>query len=411
MEKQRIKNRSPIAKIFCLCIVLMCVFTFASCDLNGNKSHDCTFSGTQLNSDNQSDFVTKVEGNYGQKIYTYYLGKSITLTNTLQIPEGTFVGICTAEFTITAKSNNTELPLFTVVDTNGDGVVGDGGVFLFRCGTHAYHSKKQYRYVEQTVVDFYGRSGSSFYSRFSSSTICISLREDTHISSAYTSWVIPAGKSLYVCTNGYSFTYDLDLESAGGALAVFNCQNPAYHECLHLNDAAPCIDSSMLPELYAQMNAAEPGAELHAYLGSNLSWTDEIVVPEGVRIVICLNGYSATGPIREGTYTVTEKDPETGADVSVEKQCGEIIFFDCSYHLCTGVCTTGEMLALNKKSIDWTVSLLRKHVADPDSPATIYCVLEDDISIPAIEGVNLVVCVNGFKNRDNVCLTKTVGLC
>ena len=115
MEKQRIKNRSPIAKIFCLCIVLMCVFAFASCDLNENKSHDCTFSGTQLNSGNQSDFVTKVEGNYGQKIYTYYLGKSITLTNTLQIPEGTFVGICTAEFTITAKSNNTELPLFTVV--------------------------------------------------------------------------------------------------------------------------------------------------------------------------------------------------------------------------------------------------------------------------------------------------------
>ena len=411
MSKEQSKKRSHIVKIFCLCVVLTCIFTFASCDLNGNKEHDCIFSGSQLNPDNQNSIVSTIEGSTGHKVYTYYLGKNITLADTLEVPEGTFVGICTGEFTITAaNSSNATLPLFCVVDSNKDGVTEDGGVFLFQCGTHAYHSKKAYKYMDQSAVDFYGRSGESLYSRFPSSTTdyTISLRADLHISASYTSLIIPSGKTLNVCTNGYRFTTDLNLEQGGGRLAVFNCQSSSYHECLHLNDDAPCVDQSMMPTLSQQVQNAAPGTEIHAYLGSDIEWSGDLTVPEGVTVLVCLNSHSATGSVNEGTYTVTEKDPETGEDVTVEKKCGDLIFFDCSYHLCTGICTTGEMLALNKNSIDWTVRLLEKYVADPESPATIYCVLEDDVAIPAIEGVNLVVCVNGFKTRENVWLTKTV---
>lgn len=396
---------SSFLKICCLCVILSCVFILVSCDLNGNVEHDCIYSNSQLNEDNKSSFVSRVEKSSGHQIYTYYLSKSVTLAETLSVPEGTFVGICLGEFNITVGNGD---PLYKVVDANGDGVTEDGGVFLFNCGVHAYHSKKQFQYMDQAAIDFFGRSGYSIYSRFSASELGISLRTDLHISAAYTSFIIPEGKTLNVCTNGHKFTYDLNLEANGGKLAVFDCQSASYHECLHLIDDAPAVDQSMLETLYANVMNAQPGAEIHAYLKGDISWAQEMVIPEGVSVMVCLNGHTATGPIREGTYTATVINELTGEEETVEKECGDIIFFDCSYHLCTGICMTGEMLALNNNSIDWTVRLLEKYVADVDSVPTVYCVLEDDVDVPLIEGVNLVVCVNGFKNRDNKWLTKTV---
>ena len=408
MERKSSAKRSLFVKVFCLCAVFACIFALASCEIGSTTSHDCIYSSNQLNRSNFSNFRSQVESKSNTGTYYYYLGEKVTFTGTLKIPEGTYVGICLGKFELINSDGGA---LYEVIDTNGDGQVADGGIFTFVCGAHAYHGGNVYNYVDQNAIEMFGRSGDSIYGRhFKSNTeYCISLRSDLHISADYTSFVIPAGKILNVCTNGYNFTYDLDLESNGGRLAVFNCKDSNFHECLRLHKDALAITQNELSDMLTALDSAVPGDEIHLYLIGDVSWDGELVIPEGVTMVVCLNGHSMDGVIKKGTDASTVKNEETGEEVLVETTYGNAFVFDCSHHICTGICTTGEVLALNNNSIDWTVDMLKNYVADPESPTTVYCVLEDDVDVPVIEGINLFVCVNGFKNRDNEWITKTDG--
>ena len=397
-----------IAKICLICIILSCIFIFASCTGNTTKKHDCTYGGKQLVTDGITNFRSTVENRNKVGTYTYYLGSNINLTTPLQIPEGTFVGICVDEFKITL--NNTTAEIYTIVDTDGNASNNVGGVYFFDCSTHAIHSKVAYQYIEQNAFDFFGRSGASLYDAMGANqdSYSISINTDINIPASYQSLVIPEGKTLYVCTNGHKFNCSVDLESAGGRLAVFDCKQSGFHECLHLDDAAVGITQENMVDLSKGLTDAKPGDEIHVYLNSDIIWDGELAVPNGVTIVLCLNGHSATGSVKKGTYTVPVID-ENGVESTETLSYGDFIVFDCSHHLCSGVCMTGEMLAINRNSITWTEQYLRDYIADPEDPVTVYCVLEDDISVPLIEGINFVVCVNGFKNRDNQWLTKEVG--
>ena len=395
-----------IAKICLICIILSCIFIFASCVNSTTKTHACTFGGTQITSSSLTEFKNTVQNRNITGTYTYYLGEKITLDASLQIPEGTFVGICVDEFSITVKNN---AALFTIVDTDGDPSNNKGGVYLFDCEPHAIHSKVTYQYVDQTAFNFFGDSGASMYNAMGAgkNSYAISLKTDINIPSSYESLVIPAGKTLYVCTNGYSFNSSVNLERNGGRLAFLNCKDPGFHECLYLDDGAVGITQDTLSNFSTALADTINGEEIHVYLNGDIAWTGELEIPTGVTVRICLNGYSVEGAVKKGTYTVTETD-ENGATVTLEKPYGELVVFDCSHHLCSGVCMTGEMLSLNKNSIAWTEDLLRNYFADPENPETVYCVLEDDVDVPLIEGVYLLVCVNGFPNRENQWLTKTV---
>ena len=407
MTRHGARRSSVIAKICLICIILSCIFIFASCGDNNTKTHDCAFGGKQLTSGSLNDFKNTVQSKYQVGTYTYYLGEKITLDAPLQIPEGTFVGICVDEFSITVKNN---APLFNIVDTDNDSTNNRGGVYLFDCEPHAIHSKVTYQYVEQTAFNFFADSGASLYDAMGANknSYAISLNENINLPASYESLVIPAGKTLYVCTNGYSFNSAVNLEANGGRLAFLNCKESTFHECLHLDDGAFGITQADLANISTVISGLTKGDELHLYLIDDIEWTEEIEIPTGVGVAICLNGHSATGPVKQGTYTVTETDETTGESVDVEVPYGHFVVFDCSHHLCSGVCMTGEMLSLNVNSIDWIEALLRKYIADPEDPQTVYCVLEDDVEVPLIEGVHLVVCVNGFVNRENEWLTETV---
>lgn len=386
MKMNRGRKTIGFIKLICLSVLLASVFTLTSC--NNSGPHSCIYSVNAVNSDTQNSFIANITNNEHllteNQMMFYHLDIDFAATEKLKIPEGRFVGVCLGN----GKKFDAQ---YEVIDANNDGTVGAGGIYTYTCGTHGIHSKNNFVYIEQNLIDMFSHSGASLYEiladRFpdSANNINVALRENVHISDTEINrsiFTVPADKTLNVCLNGFTFTSDFDMMANGGMLIQFNCQDPSYHECLHLMDNAVPINQSNFDVIFQLIASKDPGT-YHAYLTSDISWDDVRSVSAGTEINVCLNGFNATGSV----------------DNAQEK--GKIYFFDCSHHLCQDICVSGEMFPINSNSAQWTLEYVVAKYANTSNPPTIYCVLEDDIDVPVIPGLNLRICLNGFKGRDD----------
>ena len=413
MEKNRNRIYSALKRLVCLSAMLACMFALSACEIDipsPGSDHTCAYHGTRISNEGDiTSFKDTVQRGSNSALH-YYLAKDVNLEAKLTIPEGTYVGICVRKYNI--QLNGTivnDSDLYTVTDTNNDGFIEPSGIYTFKCGEHAMHGKEMYYYVDQNAVDFFADCGENIFSRISqSSSVCnIALRENLNFDSNSSSFVIPAGKTLKVCTYGYGFTYGANLKSAGGHLITINCLDDNYHDCLRLADDAPAINQSNLPNVLQMMQGITSGT-VEGYLIGDISWTGTLSVPDGVTAFICLNGHSATGDIKTGRVIEQILDSETGLYVDTVVNYGNIFFFDCSNHICSGICHNGMMYALNENSVDRTMDSLRLALSLEQINEPVFCVLEDNVDIPAIEGVLLSVCVNGFPMRESEWIVKNI---
>ena len=411
MKKNDKKLFGSLMKMAFICVVLTCVFAFTSCD-SGSSLHNCAFGGipVKTSSDNTSQeisiqsFVDRMQeaisADKNNKLLMFYLASNVKLEKEVILPEGRFVGICKGAFDI-------ENLQYTVVDSNGDGIIEDAGIFTFVCGMHGGHGDRAYTYVDQSIIDLFGRSGVNMFERFgrNNTSINIALKEDVRINPEYTSLKIPSGYTVGICTNDYQFTDNLGIGTSGGVLREVDCKAEYYHICSYLADDAYVASQSNLNYLISVLAGAHPGDMVCVYLSEDISWEGEISAPKGVTVMICLNGFSANGKIKNGgSSKFAEYNEPVGASGSldnqtgVESDIGDIFFYQCSTHLCLDICDNGMMLGYNEKSIEWN-NIALQSIANPISPEVVYCMLEEDVDLTVIDGIDMNVCVNGCRNR------------
>ena len=437
-------------KFFVIILILASIFVITSCD--SQTDHNCMFQGKKIDSNEAGKFATNISAAV-RGTYYYYLGVNMTFSAPLTIPEGVFVGICESSNSYSITLNKTSFIdviendpayadyelLYTAVENNGsvtykldellltktvDGVkTVVGGIYAFNCGAHGSHGGNTYYNVEQTMVDLFADSGTNIYTKFAKNgNLNLALTTDITFDSEV--FVVPAGYILRLCMNSPDTSDDpneiytlavadgLDLSANGGEVVVFNCQSSTYHECIHLdNDHIFPIDPNnnvSMAQLITKINAIQSGDTFYGYLVNDFTWQGDLAIPEGATALVCLNGFSAKGTVKTGQVTETVTDPETGVTTEVVNNYGQILFFDCSHHICQDICVDGQMLALHSGSYDWTVSLLKQLAEPSDSLIEIRCVLEEDITLQPIEGYDLKVCLNGYADRSSVVKTETV---
>lgn len=417
------KRRFGIAfKILIICVVIASVLAITSC--SESSDHKCLLGGQKLTTTSGTDFSNMVS-NLTSGVHCYYLTGNITVSQTIKVPEGVFVGICRAgNYNITTQNG---IELFEVVDTDtvgteGYGTIDAGGIYIYNCGVHGSHAGNTYYKAEQSMIDLYADSGSNIYSRLATNRqLNIALMSDVVIDDE--SFIIPEGYTLRICLNSPDTADDpslihsltiadgLDLTKNGGELVIINCLSSTYHECMHLdNNKVLPIDgqsSISMNQALAKINALQSGDVFWGYLVNDLEWQGELSVKEGVTVAICLNGFDANGSVKTGKVTETVTDAETGVTTEVTNNYGNILFFDCSNHLCQDINDTGEMLAIREGSLDWTIRTLKQIYGTSSNLIPVWLVLEEDVDVPVIDGFDFNVCLNGFKNRQPVKENKT----
>lgn len=410
MKKSNKKLFRSLIKITFLCVIIACALALTSCDTS-TTLHTCMFDGTPVKDEADASAGVIAESTFkayaeeplradgSNKLSMFYLAADMTLDAPLAIPEGRFVGICTGVRTLKNLS-------YSVVDSNSDGTTEDGGVFTFSCGKHGGHGDRMYYYLDQNMVDLFGRSGVSLYQRVAkdNTTVNVALKTDINIEPSYTSLKIPSGYTVALCTNGYAFSDNVGIASGGGILREVDCKADYYHICPYLADDAYVVNQSNLQYLFSVLGSAQPGQTVCVYLSEDISWEGEISAPKGVTVMACLNGFSANGKVKNGGSSkfaeYSEPAGASGSDnqTGVESDIGDIFFYQCSTHICLDACDSGLMLGFNENSTAWNEIAL-KSLANPVSPETFYCLLEEDVEPHVIDGIDMKVCVNGYRDR------------
>ena len=375
-KENRGVRRRILRAVLYVTAALIALLSFASCETT--TGHSCAFGGDIIDADTKSNAIVKMNGelNGDNDVMFFYLNAD--LSDAITIPEGRYVGICLngKQFTSTV----------TVRDTDGDPSNNEGGVYTFTCGVHGIHGEKRFITVNQDIIDFFSASPKVYNKMISdtSSKLNIALGEDVRID--VSKFVVPAGATLTLCTNGYSSGLTGNdkstLMSKGGLFFTFDCNADYYHECIHLPDDVHVIAQDDLMAMQTLLSTVSEGS-VYVYLASDIEWTGVIAVHPNVNLVVCTNGFSVNGDYISGTASA-----------------GNIYFLDCSNHLCEGYYVTGKSLAINEDSIDHLAGVLSA-VADVNAPCTVYAVLEDDIDVPVFDGIDLRVCLNGYTIRNS----------
>lgn len=382
-EKRGVKRRITRVILYAV-LAAIAILSFASCDTS--TEHSCAFGGEKIDSSNKNSMITAMNASLNEvnDVKFYYL--DVDMSESIVIPEGRYVGIC-----LNGKKFTSSV---TIRDTDGDPTNNVGGVYTFNCGIHGIHGDKRFISVDQDILDFFAAAPKVYDKllQMTSSKINIALRENVTID--VNAFTIPEGATLTLCTNGYSSGLSsadkVALMKNGGVFITFDCNADYYHECIHLPDDVHVITQSDLEFMQTLLASVTEGT-VYVYLAEDIEWPGTLAVNKNVNLVVCLNGFKATGDY-----------------VCETENTGNIYMIDCSNHLCEGICVTGKALAITEDSIVHFENVFSA-VADVNSPYTVYAVLEEDIDVPVFDGIDLRVCLNGYKVRNSVTKTSQDG--
>ena len=257
-NKMRKENRGVrrriLRAVLYVTAALIALLSFASCETT--TAHSCAFGGDIIDADTKSNAIVKMNGelNGDNDVMFFYLDTDFS--DAITIPEGRYVGICLngKQFTSTV----------TVRDTDGDPSNNVGGVYTFTCGVHGIHGEKRFITVNQDIIDFFSASPKVYNKMISdtSSKLNIALGEDVRID--VSKFVVPAGATLTLCTNGYSSGLTGNdkstLMSKGGLFFTFDCNADYYHECIHLPDDVHVIAQDDLLAMQTLLSTVNEGS-------------------------------------------------------------------------------------------------------------------------------------------------------
>ena len=279
----------------------------------------CLYGGSEVNQEMFDAFIANAEpnedGSFTMPVTPpdpiapifFYLSGNVSWDGTLVIPDGAFIAVCRHGYEMT-----------------GDFRCGEtGGAYFFDCGGMHTGCEAMSHYFPDSELSDMPVFSSGFVNMLMDLNaaadtpepfdgLAYALEEDTYVSSA--GLYVTAGNASYVCKNGYDLYVDGMLVSdgyanssftvpGGGTVYVLDCANmpDLEHTCGLLNSKTDGYISrdniDAMRETLATLPPKSDGSPYVLHLATDVSWDYVASAPEGVFVVICLNGHTATGEI------------------------------------------------------------------------------------------------------------------
>ena len=250
-------------------------------------------------------------------MFSFHLTEDIVWDESIVIPDNVVVVIATNGHTVTGNY------------THGD----KGGVYVFDDAMHPCLKAGDGVPVMAVCEDFIElmllMSGGEIEMEGQN---YIALSDDiSYIDPRFT---IPAGASLYICVNGHTISEEaLATLRAGGALITLMDCSEVGHDCSKIGEHEPQFANTQLFKDYYQDSngvfALGPG-EYYVYLYSNVNLSKTLVIPDGVTLHLCLNGFTLKSPV---IVTPTQNDEVLSNEcygAILVQEGGSLTVYDCS---------------------------------------------------------------------------------
>ncbi len=346
----------------------------------GNDSEDSraidlgTYTASEF-----ADFVASINAfdtELTEKYAVHFsLKGSVTSSETIVIPENVYLAVCTNGYKMNAK---VQLP-----------ESGNGGFYTLDCAsTHDCKSAfTTVPYISQDLIDFlpiWSACGGAMGTAFN--TTAVALASDVTFGSAWQGY--GEGMNISICTCGFEVS---NTNIFAGSVAIVNCSNDEVCRVCNPLSGVKSISLFELPDdtegLYVE-EILQKGSSTEVITKKAIdcftSYTDEngvfigdgsgntkymftlqsdiklaktLVIPEGMEVHICLNGYSLEGP-----RIIFYKEKPDVIGVFTIEYGGSLSIHDCSA-AGTGTIITGIKDAIAETEEGWDFSGLSVLVA------------------------------------------------
>ena len=245
------------------------------------------------------DYRQRFNGEDG--IYVFHLAEDIAWDGTLSVPAGYFVIILTNGHTATGAYEHNNY----------------GGVYIFNDDMHICPSAPE---VPVTISsDFI-----DLLILMNGGAIDMPARQYVALGENLTeinpTFVLPSTTTLYICNNGYTVSDAVvaQLTSNGGRVEFIDCDDLSHETCDKLGDnVAQPVNQNLMVNFYQDATGrfALGSGTYYIYLTSDIKLNRTLVIPAGVELHICLNGYTITSPqiITSGGTSFNEENECNGA--------------------------------------------------------------------------------------------------
>lgn len=245
------------------------------------------------------DYRERFNGEDG--IYIFHLAEDIAWDGTLSVPAGYFVIILTNGHTATGAYEHSNY----------------GGVYIFNDDMHICPSAPE---VPVTISsDFI-----DLLILMNGGAIDMPARQYVALGENLTeinpTFVLPSTTTLYICNNGYTVSDAVvaQLTSNGGRVEFIDCDDLSHETCDKLGDnVAQPVNQNLMVNFYQDATGrfALGSGTYYIYLTSDINLNRTLVIPAGVELHICLNGYTITSPqiITSGGTSYNEENECNGA--------------------------------------------------------------------------------------------------
>lgn len=245
------------------------------------------------------DYRERFNGEDG--IYVFHLAEDIAWDGTLSVPAGYFVIILTNGHTATGAYEHSNY----------------GGVYIFNDDMHICPSAPE---VPVTISsDFI-----DLLILMNGGAIDMPARQYVALGENLTeinpTFVLPSTTTLYICNNGYTVSDAVvaQLTSNGGRVEFIDCDDLSHETCDKLGDnVAQPVNQNLMVNFYQDATGrfALGSGTYYIYLTSDIKLNRTLVIPAGVELHICLNGYTITSPqiITSGGTSYNEENECNGA--------------------------------------------------------------------------------------------------
>ncbi len=264
--------------------------------------------------------------------FLFHLSEDVSWEGTLTMPAGQVLVILTNGHTAT-----------------GDYVHNDyGGVYIFNDDIHVCPSAPEIPItISHDFIDLMLLMNGGGEIEMPARQY-VALGED--ITSIDPRFVLSSNTTLYICTNGYTISDDAiaQLTANGAGVELIDCDDLSHDSCGKIqNQNMQPVNQYLMVNFYQNSSGVfQLGAgTYYLYLTSDITLKKELVIPAGVELHICLNGYTIKSPkiITEGTSNYT---PENECNGAIFVQSGAYLaVYDCSPSG-TG-CITPDMEEMN----------------------------------------------------------------
>lgn len=215
--------------------------------------------------------------------YPVYLYEDVSWKGELSAPDGVKIALCLNGHTINGNINNDKT---------------SGHIYVMQCGMHSCPilgdtvMALSSGYVELMEDVFYGNGETVSFG----GSMNLALLDD--ITLRYPEvWGLPASDSVTFCTCGYTVTNIEYMRVNGASVQMVDCSDMSVHACAGLNGAeAEYLTNTSLSLMTDSNGMLYSDSDKVLCLLGNISLAKPLIIPEGISVKLCLNGFTLQSP-------------------------------------------------------------------------------------------------------------------